>query len=71
MRSHSKLAKVDSVQIELPMSVRSQPGPMREAATMALAAAFKQFHVIHYDGSTADSLSEERHVPNGTETSKT
>ena len=71
MRSHSKLAKVDSVQIELPMSVRSQPGQMRETAILALAAAIKQFHVMHYDVSSSDSLGEERHVPNGTETSKT
>ena len=58
VRSHCKTPRVDSVQIELPMSIRCQPGAMREAATLALAGAIKQFHCQHYNIS-------DRHVNGG------
>ena len=67
VRSHAKLARVDSVQIELPMSVRCQPNEAREAAILALARAIRQFHGLHY--LEADSETD-RHV-NGKDLSKT
>ena len=69
VRSHAKLARVDSLQIELPMSIRCQPNEAREAAITALAGAIRQFHGLHYLG-TGDSSETDRHV-NGKDLSKT
>ena len=62
VRSHSKLARVDSLQIELPMSIRCQAGEARDTAILAIAAAIKQFHNLHYN-------IQDRHV-NGNDLSK-
>ena len=48
MKKHANMNRVDSLQIELPMSVRCQPGPVREAAISALARGIKEFHDLHY-----------------------
>ena len=48
VKKHAKINNVDSLQIELPMSVRSQAGPVREAAILALAGGIKMFHDLHY-----------------------
>ena len=70
MRSHCRVARVDSVQVELPMSIRSQPGVMRDTAILALAAGIKKFHSLHYDHTSRRDCSD-RHVVNGTHSSKT
>ena len=64
VKKHAKINRVDSLQVELPMSVRSQAGPVREAAILALAGGIKQFHDLHYAGAQSD-----RHV-NGNSSSK-
>ena len=64
VKKHARLNRVDSLQVELPMSVRSQAGPVREAAILALAGGLKQFHDLHYAGAQSD-----RHV-NGNSSSK-
>ena len=48
VKKHAKMNRVDSLQIELPMSVRCQPGPVREAAISALTRGIKEFHDLHY-----------------------
>ena len=68
VRSHAELAMVDSVQIELPMTVRCQPNKAREAAITALAAAISQFHSLHYRETGGNET--DRHV-NGKDLSKT
>ena len=69
VRSHAKLARVDSLQIELPMSIRCQPNEAREAAITALAGAIRQFHSLHYL-EQGDSSETDRHV-HGKDLSKT
>ena len=64
VKKHAKINRVDSLQMELPMSVRSQAGPVREAAILALAGGIKLFHDLHYSQADTD-----RHV-NGNCSSK-
>ena len=66
VKKHAKINRVDSLQIELPMSVRSQAGPVREAAILALAGGIKMFHDLHYAEAQAEA---DRHV-NGNSSSK-
>ena len=62
VKHHAKGKRVDSVQVELPMSVRTQADEKREAATMALAQGILEFHKLHY--------SEARPATNGSVSSK-
>merc|ERR1712106_78523 len=48
VREHCKGKRVDSVQVELPISVRTQAADKREAATLALALGIRDFHNLHY-----------------------
>jgi len=48
VKHHAKGKRVDSVQVELPMSVRNQADDKREAATLALARGIQEFHKLHY-----------------------
>lgn len=45
---HSKEKGIDAVQVELPMSVRTQEEDKREAITVALARGILDFHNLHY-----------------------
>lgn len=47
-REHSKARTVDSLQVELPLSMRTAAVERREAGTAALAAALLHFHSLHY-----------------------
>lgn len=49
VRQHCKAKRVDSVQVELPISVRTQTDEKREAATLALARGIQDFHKLHYN----------------------
>ena len=72
VKKHAKINRVDSLQIELPMSVRSQAGPVREAAILALAGGIKMFHDLHYAEAQTEAQTEadtDRHV-NGNYSSK-
>ena len=55
VRQHSKGKRVDAVQVELPISLRTQTDEKREAATLALALGIRDFHRLHYGelGATA------------------
>jgi len=55
VRQHSKGKRVDAVQVELPISLRTQTDEKREAATQALALGIRDFHRLHYSelGATA------------------
>merc|ERR1712130_888722 len=48
VREHSKGRKVDSLQVELPLSMRTQGVDRMEAAARALADAMAHFHRLHY-----------------------
>ena len=48
VREHSKGRKVDSLQVELPLSMRTQTVDRMEAAARALADAMAAFHKLHY-----------------------
>ena len=63
MKKHAKMNRVDSLQIELPMSVRCQPGPVREAAISALARGIKEFHDLHYsDRQVTENCSSKKNI---------
>ena len=47
-REHSKGRRVDTLQVELPLCVRTQESARREAATKALASAMAAFQRLHY-----------------------
>jgi len=47
-REHSKMRRVDAIQVELPLSVRTQDVERREVATYALAKALASFQRLHY-----------------------
>ena len=70
VKKHAKINRVDSLQIELPMSVRSQAGPVREAAILALAQGIRRFHGLHYAEGAGTEADTDRHV-NGNYSSKT
>jgi len=57
VKRHAKGKRVDSVQVELPMSVRTQADERRKAVTLALAHGIQEFYKLHY--------SELRHTTNG------
>ena len=48
VREHSKGRKVDSLQVELPLSMRTQGVDRMEAAARSLADAMAHFHRLHY-----------------------
>ena len=50
VRTHSKERGVDGVQVELPMSVRTQQEDKKEGIIVALARGIKDFHHLHYTG---------------------
>ena len=50
VRTHSKERGVDGVQVELPMSVRTQQEDKREGMILALAKGIIDFHNLHYNG---------------------
>jgi len=53
VREHSKGRKVDSLQVELPLSMRTQGVDRMEAAARALADALAHFHRLHYSAKPA------------------
>ena len=53
VREHSKGRKVDSLQVELPLSMRTQGVDRMEAAARGLADALAHFHRLHYSAKPA------------------
>ena len=47
-REHCKRGRVDTLQVELPLSLRTAAQERMEAGTCALAAALLAFHRLHY-----------------------
>ena len=56
VREHSKGRKVDSLQVELPLSMRTQAVDRMEAAARALADAMAHFHRLHYSAKPTHQL---------------
>eukprot|EP00092_Neocalanus_flemingeri_P032363 GFUD01035186.1.p1 GENE.GFUD01035186.1~~GFUD01035186.1.p1 ORF type:complete len:434 (+),score=73.22 GFUD01035186.1:47-1348(+) len=52
---HAKWKGVDAVQVELPISVRTQAVEKREAVTVALSKGIQEFHRMHYQSSIGNS----------------
>ena len=50
VRTHGKERGVDGVQVELPMSVRTQQEDKKEGIIDALARGIRDFHHLHYTG---------------------
>ena len=47
-REHAKARQVDALQVELPLSMRTQAVDRMEAGAAAMAAALAAFHRLHY-----------------------
>ena len=56
VRTHSKERGIDAVQIELPMSVRTQQSEKREGMSLALARGIMDFHNLHYTDSGVGNI---------------
>ena len=56
VNKHSREKGVDAVQIELPMSVRTQQDERREGIMLAMARGIREFHDLHFTSDTVGSI---------------